>query len=89
MMTRHATARCQQRCIPPLFVDLLLRFGVTERAPGGAEKVYLDKAARKQIRSYAGPLAGQLEQHLNIYAVIADGRSVVTIGHRLGRIRRH
>lgn len=89
MITQHAKARSQQRGIPPLLIDLLLQFGATEKAPGGAEKVYFDKSARKRIKAYAGSLAGLLEQHLNIYAVIGDGDGVVTIGHRLERIKRH
>lgn len=89
MMTCHAKNRCQQRSISPLFVDLLLRFGVTEKAPGKADKVFLNKAARKQIKAYAGPLASQLDQHLDIYAVISEDGLVVTIGHRLDRVRRH
>lgn len=89
MMTCHAKNRCQQRSISPLFVDLLLRFGVTEKAPGKADKMFLNKAARKQIKAYAGPLASQLDQHLDIYAVISEDGLVVTIGHRLDRVRRH
>lgn len=89
MMTRHAKNRCQQRSISPLFIDLLLRFGVTERAPGKADKVFLNKAARKQIKAYAGPLAGQLDQHLDIYAVVSEDGSVITIGHRQERVKRH
>lgn len=89
MMSCHAKTRCKQRSIPPMFVDLLLRFGVTERAPGKADKVFLNKAARKQIKAYAGPLAGQLDQHLYIYAVVSEDGSVITIGYRQERIRRH
>lgn len=89
MLTQHASARSQQRGIPPLLIDLLLQFGTTARAPGGAEKVYFDKSARKRIQTYAGPLAGLLERHLDIYAVIGDGYRVVTISHRHERIKRY
>ena len=89
MMSRHAKTRCQQRSIPLMLVDLLLRFGATERAPGKADKVFFNKAARKQIKAYAGPLAGQLDQHLDIYAVVSEDGSVITIGHRQERIRHH
>lgn len=89
MMSHHARTRCQQRCIPPMLVDLLLRFGVTEGAPGKANKLYFNKAARKQIKAYAGPLAAYIDQHLDIYAVVSEDGSVITIGHRLERVRRH
>lgn len=71
-----------------MLVDLLLQFGVTERAPGDVEKVYFDKSARKRIKAYAGPLASLLESHLGIYAVVDGSDVVVTIGHRLERIKR-
>lgn len=89
MLTQHALSRCQQRGIPPILLDLLLAFGATAKAPGGAEKVFFDKASRKKIKAYAGPLAGLLERHLDIYAVVVDGDKVITIGHRLERIKTH
>lgn len=89
MLTQHAQARSQQRGIPPMLIDLLLTFGVSEKAPGGAEKLFFDKSSRKRVRAYAGPLAALLERHLDIYAVVADGNRVITLGHRLERIKTH
>ena len=71
-----------------MLIDLLLQFGATEKAPGGAEKLYFDKSARKRIKAYAGPLACLLESHLGIYAVVDGSDFVVTVGHRLERIKR-
>lgn len=88
MLTVHAKTRSHQRAIPPMLIDLLLQFGSTEKAPGGTEKLYFDKSARKRIRSYAGPLAGLLESHLGVYAVVNGGDVVVTVGHRIERIKR-
>lgn len=89
MMTRHANVRLQQRAIPPLLIDLLLQFGATEKAPGGVNKVFFDKNARRRVQSYAGPLASLLEQHMDVYAVVGDNEQVITVGHRNERIRRH
>jgi hypothetical protein len=89
MLTRHARVRAQQRCIPPLAVDLLLQFGATEIAPGGVRKLFFDKAARRRVAAYAGPLARVLQEHLDVYAVIGDDERIVTLGHRLERIKRH
>lgn len=88
-LSQHATRRCQQRAIPPLAVELVMRFGQREKAPGGVEKVFLTKTARRKLLSYAGPLGGALEQHLDIYLVLGDDDRVVTAAHRLERIQRH
>ena len=88
-MTHHAKVRSQQRGIPGLLIDLLLQFGASERAPGGASKMFFDKAARRRVQAYAGPLASLLEEHLDLYAVVAADSSVITVGHRLEKIRRH
>lgn len=87
-MSHHANARLQQRCISPLVLDLLLQFGATEIAPGGIRKMYFDKSARKRIKAYAGPLAGLLEQHLDIYAVVGRDDKLITVAHRIERIKR-
>lgn len=88
-MSRHAQARCQQRVIPPLTLELLVRFGSVEKAQGGVYKVFFDKPARRRLSAFAGPLASTLQEHLDVYAVMNDEGYVVTVGHRLDRIRRH
>lgn len=86
--TAHATIRCQQRGIPPLVVDLLLQFGCREHDHAGAEIVYFDRHSRKRIESYAGGLISKLSEHLDSYAVVADGE-IVTVGTRYKRINHH
>lgn len=89
-MTNHANTRCQQRSIPPMMVDLLLEFGKSEYEGEGVAKMFFDKQARKRVASYAGPLAALLEEHLDMYAVVNQSNmQVITVGHRLERIRRH
>lgn len=87
-ITQHARVRSQQRAISPLLLELLVRFGSSEKIVGGTCKVFFDKAARRRLHSYAGPLAQMLDQHLDLYAVLANDK-VVTVGHRLERIKRH
>ena len=89
MMSQHAARRVQQRCIPPLVIDLLLEFGASEPAGDGTTKMYFDKAARKRLKAYAGPVASLLEQHLDVYAVVAADTKLVTVAHRNERIQRH
>lgn len=88
-LTMHARERCRQRAIPPMVVELLIRFGRRERAGDGLAKVYLDKAARRQIKAYAGPLSSVLDKHLDVYLVVNPDDRVVTAAHRLERFKRH
>lgn len=89
MLTKHAQARSQQRCISPLVLDLLIQFGATESAGDGASKLFFDKLARRRVHSYAGALAPLLEEHLDSYAVVSHDNQVITVGYRTERIRRH
>lgn len=89
MMTRHAKVRSQQRCIPPLVLDLLIQFGATESAGDGASKMFFDKSARRRVHSYAGALASLLDEHLDSYAVVSQDNQIITVGHRTERIHRH
>lgn len=88
-MTQHASKRAQQRGIPPILLNLLLDFGKSEPAGDGAAKIYFDKAARRRVKAYVGPLGRQIEQFLNVYAVVgADGR-IITTAHLTERVWRH
>lgn len=69
-MSQHATVRSQQRAISQMQVDLLMQFGTSEPAGDGASKLFFDKAARRRIKSYLGPLGGRLNEHLDVYAVV-------------------
>lgn len=53
-LTRYADTRSRQRAIPPLAIDLLVRFGSTEKARGGGQWVFFDKPARRRLNAYAG-----------------------------------
>jgi hypothetical protein len=87
--SQHTSIRSQQRGIPPMLIDLLLQFGANEPAGDGASKVFFDKAARRRVKAYAGQLAGLLDEHLDVYAVVGADNTVVTVAHRIERIRRH
>jgi hypothetical protein len=88
-LTEHARLRCHHRAIPPMIVDLLLQFGACERAGAGVEKRYFDKAARRRLEAYAGPVSKMLNEHLDVYIVVAADNTVITAAHRLDRIQRH
>lgn len=88
-VTQHAQVRTQQRGIPPLMMDLLEQFGAQEKAGDGAVKLFFDKAARRQLKAYSGPLARSLEEYLDVYVVVSSDDTVVTVGHRLKHIQRN
>jgi len=88
-LTHHASVRRQQRAIPELVIDLLLQFGKQESAGQGTTKYFLDGASRRKIIAYAGPLARSLEEHLNLYVVVGENNAIVTVAHRIDRIKRH
>lgn len=85
--TDHAATRSQQRGIPPLMVDLLLKFGYREHDHTGAEVCFFDRRSKKRLESYVGSLAGKLSEHLDSYIVVA-GDSVITVGHRYKKIKK-
>lgn len=88
-LTQHASARMQQRAIPPMVLDLLDRFGSTVRC-GGAEKLFFDKASRKRIKEYMGGNRAirHIEPWLDVQMIVGDSGYVVTAAHRTKRIRR-
>lgn len=88
-MTSHAAKRCQQRGIPLFVLDLLLKFGVSEPAGDGTRKLFFDKAARRQVKTYLGRFASAIVPHLDIYALVSNEDRVITAAHRLARIERH
>lgn len=83
--SKHASIRCQQRGIPPIVVDMLLRYGQHEHDHAGAEIVYFDKRARKKVETYSGGLIGKMSEYLDSYAVVSDG-NILTVGIRHKRI---
>jgi hypothetical protein len=48
---------------------------------------YFDKASRRQLLAYAGPLSRAIEQCLDYYAIVGDDRRVITVAPRIKRIR--
>ena len=89
-MTRHATARAQQRGLPPLIVDWLETYGARARDRGGAEIVYFDKASRRNLeREVGSQVVERLRSLLDAYLVQGDDGTVITLGWRFKRVPRH
>jgi hypothetical protein len=89
-MTRHASARQQQRGIPPLILDWLTQFGATAQSHHGAEIRFFDKRSRKQLATVVGTeVVSRLGGLLDAYAVVSTTGTVITVGHRYKRIKEH
>ena len=85
----HSTARMQQRCIPPLLVDWLLRFGTRWPAGGGTERVALDHRGRRELEREIGAWAYlRLERKLDAFILVDASGALVTAGYRTVRTRR-
>lgn len=86
-LSEHAARRARERGIPPLIVDWLGRYGAEVRKHG-ASKFYFDKAARRRLaRDVGDRVVDQLGPLLDSYIVVGDD-TVITVAHRLHRIRR-
>lgn len=78
--------------VPHWATDLTIgRHTHTARTETVAQKLSFQGCIARlgSMRAYAGSLAAFLEQHLDIYTVVADGNKSITLGHRLGRIKAH
>jgi response regulator RpfG family c-di-GMP phosphodiesterase len=81
-LTAHASKRAQQRAIPPIVVEWLMRFGA-QRWSRGASVYEFDKEGRRRLRSHLGQrLFASIEPWLDAYAVVGGERRVVTVGWR-------
>jgi len=86
-LTCHASARSQQRSIPPFAIKLLLEYGASMRHQG-AEVWFIYKAARRRIRREVGcHFHSAIERFLDAYVVRGDDGQVITVGWRIGRLK--
>jgi hypothetical protein len=89
-MTRHGESRMQQRATPPLVASLILEHGCRIRSHG-ADLVFINKAARREISRALGGSRGMrlIEPFLNRYLIVADDDgSIITAACRKRRIHR-
>ncbi len=79
-ITKHATTRAQQRCIPSLVMEWLLAYGKREPSHG-AVRVSFDKRSRKELaRDVGKPLVGQVGRFLSASLVVdPHSERVITV----------
>ena len=89
-LTQHARQRMQQRGIPQQAIDYVLSYGRVSHDHRGACVMWLDKRSRARLGREAGrQVIRKLDKHLDAYVVTDTDGTVVTVGHRYRRIRRH
>lgn len=87
-ISQHARQRFRQRAIPPFVVDLLDDYGSCVRVDS-ASRLFFDKKARARLkRVFSESTLKTLDRWFNVYAVVSDDGTVVTVGHRHSRVLR-
>lgn len=88
-LTRHATARSQQRGISSHAIECLLDFGTEHHDHHGAVVLLLDRAATKRLARSRQVRSSDLDTLRGLYAVLTGDGRVRTVGHRTRRLQRH
>jgi hypothetical protein len=89
MNSKHADIRAQQRGIPPLFDELLDRYGQEQHDGHGAVVLFLSKdSIRRMERDFGRRPVSRLSEWLGAYKVRASDGTTITVGHRTRRIWR-
>ena len=89
MISKHALNRLQQRGIPLVILDLLIKFGKIQYDKKGAQIYFLDREARMFVREHLNKTKqSQIDHCLNTYLVKGVNGVVFTVGHLNKRINR-
>ena len=86
MISKHAKKRIQQRGIRDRTVEIVLDYGKCRYRQGG-QVHFMDKRSRKRAEAALGNEFRQVADHLDIYVVVALDGILITVGHRLCRMR--
>ncbi|MBT5470032.1 MAG: hypothetical protein HOK41_05470 [Nitrospina sp.] len=89
--SKHAKRRCKQRAIPKAVIDLI--FSVGDEYPGGGRcKIIAAGSGTTKQELMSGIIAlGFLgkEKWANAYLIVAQDKTVITIGYRYKRIKKN
>lgn len=80
--SHHGKARQQQRSIPPFVIDALTDYGDERFLGGGARSFGFSKRGWKRFSHYMGRAIHAYEKYRNVYLVLADDGSVITVAWR-------
>jgi len=77
----------QQRAIHPLMIELLYLYG-REQQQNGSTMLFLDKRAREKAIQALQDVKRRFDKLCDAYLIEADSDgSVITVGHRVKRIK--
>lgn len=86
-LTRHAERRANQRGIRHDIIETMLDFG-TSKIRYGSEVIYMDQAARTNLRNHIGRTQyAKVERLLDKVLVLSDDGVVVTCCQRTRPVR--
>lgn len=86
--TRHGALRKQQRGVPAPAIEFLQDWGIARHCGGGREKYYFNSRTWERF-SRANPQdAKRFAKMRNMYVVIGDDGSLVTVAHRTKAVRK-
>jgi hypothetical protein len=77
----------RKRGISAELVERVLAYGREAHDHHGGTVVYVDRATRECLRRRGTP-GSEVDRLAGVYVVVADG-TIVTVGHRYRRLRRH
>lgn len=84
-----AKQRLRRFAIPTMMLDLLDRCGTVVRS-NGVDRVFFDKSARARVKRIFGGDRGMrvIEPWMNVFMLVSDDGTVVTVGHQHKRVHR-
>jgi hypothetical protein len=85
--TRHSETRGQQRGISNAHIRLLTAFGQTERRPGNATAIYMDKNGLRELEQILREGIQVLDKLQGQVVLLAADSSVITCYHKTKRPR--
>jgi hypothetical protein len=84
ILTKHAEIRLQQRCIPELALELLIRYGNVERQRGGTELVHFKAKDFAKARKHLEGVLREFDKLRDLYLVanpVEEEKVIITTGY--------
>ena len=86
IFSKHASKRIQQRGVDGRSVEIVLDYGRCHYRHGA--RVYsMDKHGREKAKAALGNEYRRMADLLDIYVVVGLDRTLITVGHRLRRLK--
>lgn len=86
-LSRHAEIRGQQRGISNAHLKLLAAFGHTERRPGNATALFMDKKGIRELEQVLREGLQALDKLRGQVVLLAADSTVITCYHQTKKIR--